>query len=331
MLGPRQPRICLGLRWLLRQARTFSLPLFLAMCVFATFAISHLSPDEPESIEMAAPPSGTESIAPIPHAIATNPARAAVGKALFADTRLSGSGRLSCSTCHDVDTNGAMKGHGLLPLDTPSVFNSALNSRLGWEGHYKSLEAQALVVLRMPAIGQGSSIPDMVASLRADDTLNQRFRRAYHRDIDQAGVLDALATYQRSLLTPGSRFDRSLQGDAEALTPREQRGYTQFKARGCVSCHQGRNVGGNLMQRAGIFHPLTRRGPRFVRVPSLRNVEVTPPYFHDGSAATLEDAVTRMAMAQLDVQMPAKEAGDIAAFLRSLTGRFEGRALRAPR
>jgi cytochrome c peroxidase len=134
-------------------------------------------------------------------------------------------------------------------------------------------------------------------------------------------------TFERSLLTPGSRFDRWLGGDASALSADELEGYRLFKSFGCSSCHQGVNVGGNLFERQGIFRPLVKGQPETVRVPSLRNVAVTAPYFHDGSALTLEDAVKRMAAAQLDRTLTDRQVGSIVAFLQTLTGNYRGAAI----
>jgi cytochrome c peroxidase len=160
-----------------------------------------------------------------------------------------------------------------------------------------------------------------------------------------AQVLDALATFQRSLTTPDARFDRYLRGERDAITPEEERGYRLFKEYGCIACHQGVNVGGNLFQRFGIFHDPFSQLPirpadlgrftvtgeaddRFVfRVPSLRNVAVTAPYFHDGRAQTLEQAVDEMARSQLGRMLAAHEIGLIASFLRTLTGEYRGRPL----
>ncbi len=130
-------------------------------------------------------------------------------------------------------------------------------------------------------------------------------------------------------MTPGGRFDRWLVGDAGALTAEERNGYGLFKSLGCVSCHQGVNVGGNLYERRGVFRPLARSGPAVLRVPSLRNVAMTAPYFHDGSAATLEQAVRRMAAAQLNQRMSDDQVEAIAAFLRTLTGLYRGASVAA--
>jgi cytochrome c peroxidase len=166
--------------------------------------------------------------------------------------------------------------------------------------------------------------------LSADPELVRQFEWAYGRGPDRASVLDAIATYERSLLTPGSRFDRWLSGDPAALSAEEQDGYQLFKSLGCVSCHQGVNIGGNLFERHGIFHPLASPKPEILRVPSLRNVATTPPYFHDGSAPTLRKAVRRMAFAQLDETLSDQEIDAIVAFLNTLTGAYRGVPVTAP-
>ncbi len=137
-------------------------------------------------------------------------------------------------------------------------------------------------------------------------------------------MLDAIATYERTLVTPGSRFDRWLGGDEAALSVEEQSGYQLFKSIGCVSCHQGMNIGGNLFERHGIFHPLASPEPEILRVPSLRNVATTPPYFHDGSTPTLDEAVRKMGAAQLDRILSDEQVEAIVAFLNTLTGTYSG-------
>ncbi len=210
-----------------------------------------------------------------------------------------------------------------MPFTTLTVFNAALNFRLGWQGNFRSLEAQAKSSIENPA-GMASSIEDVLTRLNADPTIVQQFEQAYGRELDEAGMLDAIATYERSLLTPDSRFDQWLKGNQTALTMEEQSGYKLFKSLGCVSCHQGVNVGGNLYERHGIFHPLASRGPAILRVPSLRNVAVLAPYFHDGSAPTLDDAVRKMARAQLDQTLTDDQVAAITAFLKTLTGKYRG-------
>jgi cytochrome c peroxidase len=211
-------------------------------------------------------------------------------------------------------------------LNTPTVFNAALNFRLNWEGNSRSLEREAEEGLRNPAI-MASSAEETIGKINADAAMVQRFRDAYARPPDVAALVDAIATYERSLLTPGCRFDRWLAGETSAISAEELSGYVLFKSLGCISCHQGANVGGNLFQRHGVFHPLGTPQPELVRVPSLRNVAVTAPYFHDGSAATLNEAVRRMGLAQLDRVLTGRQVDSIVAFLTTLTGAYQGRSL----
>jgi cytochrome c peroxidase len=178
-----------------------------------------------------------------------------------------------------------------------------------------------------------SSAEEAVSKLRRDPGLVRQFRDAYGRDPDGAALLDAIASFERSLVTPGSRFDRWLTGNSGAITAEEFAGYQLFNSLGCISCHQGVNVGGNLFQRHGIFHPLGSPQPEIVRVPSLRNVATTAPYFHDGSAATLAEAVKDMGIAQLDRVLTDQQIATIVAFLSTLTGTYRNQVVKpaAPR
>ena len=251
---------------------------------------------------------------------------------MFSDRRLSHNNTHSCSSCHDIGTNGASANvHDTrvgqqVALNTPTVFNASLSFRLNWEGNFRSLEEGIEQSLRNPAI-MASSGDEAVRKLRADSEMVGQFRTAYGREPDVAAMLDAIATFERSLVTPDSRFDRWLRGEANAITPEELSGYQVFKSLGCVTCHQGVNVGGNLFQRHGIFHPLGSPEPVLVRVPSLRNVATTAPYFHDGSVATLPEAVKAMGVAQLDRVLTDQQITAIVAFLQTLTGNYRGQAL----
>ena len=209
-------------------------------------------------------------------------------------------------------------------LNTPTVFNASLNFRLNWEGNFRSLEEGAENSLRNPAI-MASSADEVVRKLRSDPEMVRQFRDTYGREPEVAALLDAIATYERSLVTPGSRFDRWLAGEADAITPDELSGYQIFKSLGCITCHQGVNVGGNLFQRHGVFHPLGSPEPVMLRVPSLRNVATTAPYFHDGSAFTLPEAVKAMGIAQLDRVLTDQQIAAIVGFLNTLTGTYRGR------
>ena len=264
---------------------------------------------------------------------AQDPRRLALGERLFSDRRLSHDNTRACWSCHDIRTNGASgNAHDVTPegrplsRNTPTLFNAVLSFRLNWEGSFRSLERHAEQTLRNPRI-MASSADEVVSKLRADPEAVRQFRDAYGREPDVAALLDAIATYERSLLTPGSRFDRWLAGEADAITPEELAGYQLFKSLGCITCHQGVNVGGNLFQRRGIFHPIGSAEPALVRVPSLRNVATTPPYFLDGSAPTLSDAVKMMGIAQLGRVLIDEQIAAIVAFLNTLTGTYRGQAV----
>jgi cytochrome c peroxidase len=170
----------------------------------------------------------------------------------------------------------------------------------------------------------GTSFSAVVEKLAADPSMRREFAAAYGGAPDARNIPDALVSFERTLVTPGSRFDRWLAGDAAALSTEEVDGYRLFKTLGCASCHQGVNIGGNLFERHGIFHPLASPKPEILRVPSLRNVATTPPYFHDGSAQTLDDAVRKMGLAQLNSTLTDQQVKAIVAYLQTLTGDYRG-------
>ena len=270
-----------------------------------------------------------EPITPIPPLPAVDPRKLALGERLFGDPRLSGDGTLACSSCHNLATNGAGRSAvahdgSKAPFDTLTVFNASLSFRLNWEGNYRGLGEHAESSLES-STAMRTNVDEVLGKLNADTQMVQQFRDAYGRAPDRTNFLDALVTFEMSLLTPGSRFDRWLDGDASALSEAELEGYQTFKSLGCSACHQGVNVGGNLFERQGIFRPLVAAKPGIVRVPSLRNVAATAPYFHDGSASTLEEAVRRMGAAQLGWPLSDQQIVSITAFLRTLTGTYRGK------
>jgi cytochrome c peroxidase len=304
----------------------------IAICALI-FGSLQLSPAPSRSSDQLLESTSTtakEPITPIPEAVTADPLKVRLGERLFGDTRLSHDNSRSCSSCHDLGANGAGRSShdiGLdgseLPLNTLTIFNAALNFRFSWEGKFRTLESDALASLESPRI-MGSSSSEVLEKLRADPAVRREFAAAYGRGPDIANVLDAIATFERTLVTPGSRFDQWLTGDANALSEHELNGYRLFKSMGCVSCHQGVNIGGNLFQRHGIFRPLAAPLPEILRVPSLRNVATTPPYFHDGSAPTLDDAVRKMAAAQLNSTLTDQQVSAIVAYLQTLTGQYRG-------
>jgi cytochrome c peroxidase len=309
--------------------------LCLLLCL-ATRSATAQAPFTPVPAPVTVTAAAVQPITPIPQPPTADPRKLALGESLFRDQRLSHDGSLSCASCHDVRTNGAddkrrtrARNGAKLPFTVLSVFNAALNFRLNWEGNFRTLQAQAESSLENPA-NMATSVDEVLAKLRADPQTVQRFREAYGHGPDRASFLDALATYERALVTPNSRFDQFLKGDTTALTPDEQRGYKLFQSLGCISCHQGVNIGGNLFERHGIFHPLAAPQPEILRVPSLRNVATLAPYFQDGSSPTLHDAVRKMARAQLDQSLSAEQVAAIVAFLHTLTGKFHGVMVKAP-
>ncbi|MGI3776094.1 MAG: cytochrome-c peroxidase [Janthinobacterium lividum] len=282
------------------------------------------------------PSPADEPITPVPTPPTLDPARVALGAALFSDTDLSGPRTRSCASCHDLATNGADARRfdpGLdgtqIPVNTNTVFNAALSFRLNWSGDARTLQAQADESLRSIAF-MAADEAQVIGRLRDNHAMAARFASAYGHGPDWPSVLDALATFERTLVTPGSRFDRWLGGERTALGAEELDGYHLFKSIGCASCHQGVNIGGNLFERFGVVDPRGGRDSRVFRVPSLRNVATSPPYFDDGSAPTLQAAVGRMASAQLGRDLSAQEVASIVAFLGTLTGRYAGHDVTAP-
>lgn len=275
-------------------------------------------------------------ITPIPSSLGADPDRVDIGRMLFSDTRLSRRGDRACITCHDIRTNGAsavprnVTTDGTpVPRNTPTVFNAALNFRLGWAGDIPTLKDQAELALTQPEF-LGGSWPRILDTVRADPALAARFRSAYGREADREAIVDAINSFERHLLTPDSRFDRWLRGDARAITEAEQRGFALFRGIGCSACHQGVNVGGNLFEKVGIFVTIPNKTAEVLRVPSLRNVAVTAPYFDDGGIATLPEAVRLMARVQLGRELTTTQIASIVAFLGTLTGSYEGHPVTVP-
>lgn len=272
------------------------------------------------------------------------PERVRLGSRLFHDRRFSADGTLACSSCHELAKGGADGrrfslgiGGARGAINAPTVLNSAYNFVQFWDGRAATLEEQAAGPIHNPA-ELGSSWGEVLARLGQDPALLADFAAAYPDGLNAANVADALAAFERSLVTPNSRFDRYLRGDERALGRLERDGYRRFRDFGCTSCHQGILLGGNLYQRLGVFDDyFARRTPsrsdlgrynvtgreedrHVFKVPGLRNVALTAPYFHDGSAATLEEAVVVMARYQLGRELSQPDVEAIVAFLKTLTG-----------
>lgn len=283
-------------------------------------------------------------IQPIPLKANLDPDRVALGRRLFNEPRLSRDDTVACSNCHLMKKGGA-DGLPTSPgvegtigqLNSPTVFNSAFNFKQFWDGRADTLEDQIdgpLANFREMDIEWA----DVIRKLEADPSYPTQFNAVYADGINPDNIKDAIATFERSLITPNARFDQFLRGDAGALTERERKGYELFVDLGCVVCHQGVNVGGTLFQKMGKmrdyfgdreiteadlgrFNVTGNERDRFMfKVPGLRNVDLTAPYFHDGSVDTLEEAVVIMARVQLGYDLSQQEVGLLVDFLKTLTG-----------
>lgn len=287
-----------------------------------------------------------EPIQPMPQNISLNPQKIELGERLFHDPRLSGNNTIACASCHNLLTGGtdttpvSVGINGQLGgIRAPSVYNSFFNFRQFWNGRASNLQEQALGPVTNP-IEMGATWPDVIKKLKLDPSYTRSFDQIYHQPINKEDIVDAIAEYEHSLITP-SRFDDYLRGNTNAITAQEKHGYELFKSYGCTACHNGVNVGGGMYQKMGVakdyfkdrIKPITPADlgvyqvtnlekDKFVfKVPSLRNIAIIAPYFHDGSVPTLDEAIYKMGKYQLGVEIPDKDRKDIAAFLKSLTGK----------
>jgi len=289
-------------------------------------------------------------VSPLPeHAPDVDPRKVRLGDDLFHDTRLSADDTISCASCHNLDSGGVdglekpigIGGkHG--SVNTPTVFNSAYNFTQFWDGRAENLEEQAAGPVHNP-VEMGSNWDQVVTKLERDADIRAAFHALYGDGVTAANIVDAIATFERTLVTINAPFDLYLKGDKSAISAQAVRGYERFQSYGCAACHQGVNVGGNMYQAMGAMgdyfgdrgnehesdmgrYQITKREEdrHVFKVPSLRMVAQTAPYFHDGSAKTLEDAVRHMAKYQLGRDdMPETDVEDIIAFLKSLAGKYE--------
>ncbi|MAC99083.1 cytochrome C biogenesis protein CcsA [Pseudomonas abyssi] len=289
-----------------------------------------------------------EPIQPILPAQITDPAKVELGKQLFFDPRLSRSGFISCNSCHNLSMGGSDNlqtsiGHNWQqgPINSPTVLNSSLNVAQFWDGRAADLKEQAAGPIANP--GEMAFTHTLaVDTLRSIPQYSEAFARVYGvQQITIDEVTDAIAEFEETLVTPFSRFDRWLLGDTQAMTEDELRGYQLFKDTGCVACHNGPAAGGNSFQKMGLVSAYETANPaegvagltgqdadRFkFKVPTLRNVELTYPYFHDGAYWTLEEAVDVMARLQLGRQLGDEDIASITAFLKTLTGQQPSFAL----
>ncbi len=285
-----------------------------------------------------------EPIKPIPIDLKLNEKKVSLGEKLFQDPIISRDGNLACSNCHDI------KSAGILPkskeieteINIPTVFNSSFNFRQFWDGRSQNLEEQISGQISENNL-HWKIIIDRV---KQNSNYNIEFKKIYNDGITVKNIKNSIAEFEESLLTPNSRFDKFLRGEQNQLTELEKKGYEKFKSLGCIHCHQGINIGGNMFQTFGVygnyfkdkgkldpydyglFNQTGEEKDKFkFKVPSLRNIAVTAPYLHDGSVKTLEEAIELMGKYQLGKKISKEEVFLILNFLKTLTGEYKGKSL----
>ena len=295
-----------------------------------------------------------EPIRPIIPSENVDERKAELGFALFHDPRLSVDNTVSCASCHALDMGGVdnhQYSHGveerLGGVNAPTVYNAVYNFVQFWDGRAKTLAEQAAGPPLNPVEMASESFDEIIAKLQQDENYVKLFAELYPEGITEATITNAIEEFERTLVTPNSQFDKWLLGDDNALTAQELRGYELFKEYSCATCHTGVNLGGESYELMGLRrHYFEERGLELTeedngrykqtqderdrhrfKVPGLRNVELTWPYYHDGSRLTMDDAVRDMALYQCDVELAEGEVQDIVAFLRTLTGEYKGEKL----
>lgn len=300
----------------------------------------------------------TASIEPLPLEQHLDQRKVSLGGLLFSDPRLSGDGTISCASCHHLaeggsdDVSHSLGSHGIpTRVKSPSVFNAVFNFHQFWDGRADTLAQQAQMAFHDPTI-MDANWGHSVALLSADRAVARQFKEIYPDGIDSDNIIDAIVTFEQSLVTPNAPFDQYLRGDKAALTPDQVAGYALFRDYGCISCHQGRNIGGNMFEALGVVGDpdayFIARGhltqadlgrynvthddddKYMFKVPSLRNVALRAPYLHDGSQPTLADAVRIMFKYQLGRTPTSQDVDLIVKFLDSLTGEYNGHPFVVP-
>ena len=295
-----------------------------------------------------------EPVRPIDASIETDLAKVALGFALFHDTRLSVDNTVSCASCHALETAGVDNKQYSEGVDAqiggvnaPTVYNAVYNFVQFWDGRAKTLADQAAGPPLNPIEMASTSFDEIIVKLEKDRKFAAEFRKVYPDGLTEANITDAIEEFERTLITPDSRFDKWLRGDDSALTADELAGYQLFKEYDCATCHVGPNLGGQSYELMGLRkHYFEDRGLELTiedngrfketqherdrhrfKVPGLRNIEHTWPYYHDGTRLTLEDAVRDMGTYQSGVEMTQKEVDQVTAFLKTLTGEYQGQLL----
>lgn len=300
--------------------------------------------DVPE--QAYSPPPTDQPISPIPPRLDLDARKVALGRRLFHDPRLSRDDTISCASCHAMALAGADARPVAVGIDgrrntvnAPTIFNSGFNFRQFWDGRASSLEEQVEGPLHNP-LEMATNWREVIAKLERDADYRREFAAIWPDGIRAGHIKAALAEFERGLITPDAPFDRYLRGDHAALSAAAREGWALFRDLGCIACHQGVNIGGNMYANLGVMgdyfadrgRPILRsdlgrynltgreEDRHMFKVPSLRNIERTAPYFHDGSIKTLGEAIDTMARYQIGVRLEMKEREALLAFLGSLNG-----------
>ena len=297
---------------------------------------------------------GCEPIRPIDLSLPVDKAKAELGFLLFHDTRLSVDNTVSCASCHGLNTAGVdnkqysegVEGQ-LGGVNAPTVYNAVYNFVQFWDGRAVTLAQQAAGPPVNPVEMASPNFDQIIAKLKRDRKMVRAFKALYPEGITEATITDAIEQFERTLITPNSRFDKYLRGDAAAITAEELAGYELFKEYSCATCHVGQNLGGESYELMGLRkHYFADRGLELTeedngrykqtkeerdrhrfKVPGLRNVALTWPYYHDGTRTTLKEAVCDMGTYQSGVALTDEEEDKIVAFLNTLTGEYQGEVL----
>jgi len=277
-------------------------------------------------------------IKPIPNEVKVDAKKVQLGKKLFFDPILSKDGTISCATCHDLQNGGddglkfsfgigGQEGN----INSPTVYNAVFNFRQFWDGRARDLKEQAISPIENP-VEMGHTMAAAVETLNQNKMYFKDFNDIYKNGITKNNIADAIAEFEKTLITPDSPFDKYLKGDKEAISQKAKEGYFLFESKGCILCHHGVNVGGNFYNKFGIYedadsrhlgrYNITKReeDKHVFKVPSLRNIALTDPYMHDGRVSTLKETVEIMTKYQLGRHMEPGDTEAIVSFLESLTG-----------
>ena len=279
----------------------------------------------------------SELIEPIPESLHVNTKKAALGKKLFFDTILSKDKTENCASCHDLKNGGddGLKfSFGINgqegSVNAPTLYNAVFNFRQFWDGRAKDLQTQAEGPIENP-VEMAHSFKKLVPILKKT-SYKAKFNAIYKNGITKENITNAIAEYEKTLITPNAPFDLYLKGQKDAISEEQKEGYELFKAKGCITCHHGVNIGGNMYSKFGVFQDAKsnnlgrynvthkERDKYYFKVPSLRNITKTAPYFHDGRTYDLREAVLDMAKYQLGRKITNKEIDKIITFLTSLNG-----------